>query len=181
MYSRDISPLVDSHSRARVMRDTLTMTRMQYTTRIRLSVSRRETISPSCDKRKIIFFRFRRANASENGFSLRIRVKPIFIFSRARARTRAMKKNVQRKAIVRGATRRSLITVKYSRGEQLAPVPFPPARPSRNCILYNVSSTRNCSLSRMSCLHVGCYDGRAGRRGESTYTAGERCSPSPRG
>lgn len=59
---------------------------------------------------------------------------------------------------------RSLITVKYFHGEQIASFHSPSsfAWPARNCILYDVSSTRNCSLSRMSCLHVGCYDRRVG-------------------
>lgn len=47
------------------------------------------------------------------------------------------------------------------RGCPLLPSPPPPLRFARNCILYDVS-TRNCSLSRMSCLHVGCYDRRVG-------------------
>lgn len=44
----------------------------------------------------------------------------------------------------------------------LPPPLLPPPSPFQNCILYDVSSTRNCSLSRMSCLLVGCYDRRVG-------------------
>lgn len=60
-----------------------------------------------------------------------------------------------------------LITMKYSHGELVALpyfllLPLSPLSFARNCILYDVSSTRNCSLSRMSCLHVGCYDRRVG-------------------
>lgn len=91
---------------------------------------------------------------------------------------------------------RSLITVKYSHRERRL-LAFPLGRilnthsalssilPSvlasfvwaaRNCVLYDVNSTRNCSLSEMSCLHVGCYDRRVGA---SAYTTGTECSPSP--
>lgn len=78
---------------------------------------------------------------------------------------RALWRKMCHKKQTRAAASRSLITVKYSHGEQIAlPYFLPPPLLSfaRNCILYDVSSTRNCSLSRMSCLHVGCYDRRVG-------------------